>query len=352
MTLNRVVTRRELFRAAIAGAVLGSSRLSLAVDSDTQKKVDEAIVRALDFLAAAQLPEGAWRSDSYGECTASTSLACMAFMSAGHTPGEGPYGDMLNKGIRWVMSRQEDNGMLVAKRSHGPMYSHGISTLMLAEAIGMVDEAQAKLLKRSLERAVRLILDSQAYEKDHRHKGGWRYQTDSRDSDLSVTGWQVMALRAAKDVGCDVPAEAIDKAVAYVKECSTKDYRGFGYQPGSGATPTLTGVGITCLEVCGAHDTEEARGGAKWLKDNPLRIDSNYCYYGIYYTGVGLFKLGGEYAEQSHANLCKLLLPIQGADGSWNPEHGSERGVGKSYGTALAILGLAIEYRYLPIYQR
>lgn len=115
-------------------------------------------------------------------------------------------------------------------------------------------------MKRALERAIRLILESQAYEKDRRHAGGWRYQVDSRDSDLSVTGWQVMALRAAKDIGCDVPAEAIDKAVEYVKNCSTADKRGFGYQPGSGATPTLTGVGISCLEVCGAHDTEEARG--------------------------------------------------------------------------------------------
>lgn len=346
------LSRRQMMLGTLAGMTLGRATSAWAVDADTQRKVDDAIVRALDFLESQQLPEGAWRSDSYGECTAATSLACMAFMAAGHVPGEGPYGDMLNKGIRWVMSRQEDNGMLIAKRSHGPMYSHGIATLMLAEAIGMVDEAQAKLLKRSLERAIRLILESQAYEKDHRHAGGWRYQVDSRDSDLSVTGWQVMALRAAKDVGCDVPAEAIDAAVAYVKNCSTRDNRGFGYQPGSGATPTLTGVGITCLEVCGAHDTDEARGGAQWLKDHPLRFDSNYCYYGIYYTGVGLFKLGGEFAEQSHKHLCDMLLPAQQADGSWTPEHGSERGVGKSYATALCILGLAIEYRYLPIYQR
>lgn len=346
------IPRRRMLAAALATCLGSRAAFTYAVDLDTQKKVDEAIVRALDFLASQQLPEGSWRSDSYGECTAATSLACMAFMAAGHIPGEGPYGDMINKGIRWVMSRQEDNGMLIAKRSHGPMYSHGISTLMLAEAIGMVDEAQAKLLRRSLERAVRLILESQAYEKDHRHAGGWRYQVDSRDSDLSVTGWQVMALRAAKDVGCDVPAEAIDAAVAYVKNCSTNDNRGFGYQPGSGATPTLTGVGISCLEVCGEHDSAEAKGGAEWLKSNALRIDSNYCFYGVYYTGVGLFKLGGEYAERSHKHLCDLLLPIQDPDGAWTPQHGSERGVGKCYGTALAVLGLAIEYRYLPIYQR
>lgn len=98
--------------------------------------------------------------------------------------------------------------------------------------------------------------------------------------------------------------------------------------------------------------TRKRRGAADWLRTSPLRLDSNYCFYGIYYTGVGLFKLGGEYAEQSHAHLCQMLLPIQYPDGSWTPEHGSERGAGKSYATALAVLGLAIEYRYLPIYQR
>ena len=150
-------TRRQwLFGSLAALVAAGQARRAVAVDTDTQKRVDEAIVRALDFLASQQLPEGSWRSDSYGECTAATSLACMAFMAAGHIPGEGPYGDLLNKGIRWVMSRQEDNGMLIAKRSHGPMYAHGISTLMLAEAIGMVNEAQAKLLRRSLERAKEL----------------------------------------------------------------------------------------------------------------------------------------------------------------------------------------------------
>ena len=76
------LTRRDLFRAAIAGAILGRTGLARAVDADTQKKVDEAIVRALDFLASAQLPEGAWRSDSYGECTAATSLAVITLCIA------------------------------------------------------------------------------------------------------------------------------------------------------------------------------------------------------------------------------------------------------------------------------
>lgn len=320
--------------------------------TETEERLDAALARALEYLAAQQTESGAWKIDSIGESTAGTSLAVMSFMACGHVPGEGPYGARIERGIRWVIEHQEQNGMLVARRSHGPMYSHGISTLMLAEALGMVSEADAPEVRRALERGVLLILESQAVEKDRRHAGGWRYQVDSRDSDLSVTGWQVLALRAAKDVGCDVPKERIDAAVEYVKNCSVRDNRGFGYQPGNGQTPTLSGTGITCLEVCGEHGTREAIGAADYLLDDPLQYNSNYFYYGVYYTGVGMFKMGDHYAKRYRDHLIELLLPVQEANGSWNAVHGAERQHGRVYATTMAVLALAIEYRYLPIYQR
>lgn len=338
-----------LFGLALVLLCAAAPRIAAA---DQKDDVDNAIARALDFIKSQQLPNGAWRADGHGESTGITSLAVMAFMAAGHTPGEGPYAETIDKGIRWVLDHQEANGMLVAKRSHGPMYDHGIATLMLAECFGMVEGKLAGDVKKALERAIRLILESQAVHKDRRHDGGWRYQVESRDSDLSVTGWQVLALRAAKDVGCDVPAEAIDQAVDYVRNCATPDNKGFGYQPGSGATPTLTGTGITCLEVCGKHQSREAVGGAKALLENQLRHDSQYFYYGVYYTGVGMFKMGGDYADQMRERLCKLLLDTQDPEGSWTPRNGGEREAGKVYCTAMSVLGLAIEYRYLPIYQR
>ncbi|MCA9043291.1 MAG: terpene cyclase/mutase family protein [Planctomycetaceae bacterium] len=318
-----------------------------------EQAVDASIARSLEFLASQQQPNGSWRTDSWGDSTAITSLAVMSFMAAGHVPGEGPYGDQITRAVMWVVSLQEQNGMLInSQRTHGPMYSHGICTLMLAEVCGMMPDSDAPVVRRALERAIRLILQSQAYDKNDRHQGGWRYQIDSRDSDLSVTGWQVMALRAAKDIGCDVPADAIDGAVGYVKACGVRENRGFGYQPGNGPTPTLTGTGIMCLEVCGAHHTEEAMGGANWLLANPLRERDSYFYYGVYYTGVGMYKMGGDFADNNRRHLIETLLPIQDADGGWTPTHGSERGAGRIYSTSLAVLALAIDYGYLPIYQR
>ncbi|MGD9856064.1 MAG: prenyltransferase/squalene oxidase repeat-containing protein [Planctomycetaceae bacterium] len=328
-----------------------------AADDEIDTAIDNAVVRGLDYLSKAQQSTGAWETESFGESTASTSLAVMAFLAAGHLPGEGPYGKQINRGIRWVIEHQEPNGMIVHRKSHGPMYSHGISTLMLAEVFGMVPEADSKDVRRALEQGIALILKSQAVDKHERHKGGWRYQIDSKDSDLSVTGWQVLALRAAKNIGCDVPAEAIDDAVAYIKKCAAirgngPDFQGFGYQPGNGATATLTGVGILALEVCGDHHSPEAMGGAEYLLARPLRPGSNYFYYGVYYTNVGMFQIGGAYADLTRAHTADMLLAVQQPDGSWVSDHSTERRVGPIYSTSLAILALAVDYRYLPIYQR
>ncbi|SFH68314.1 prenyltransferase/squalene oxidase repeat-containing protein [Planctomicrobium piriforme] len=352
-------SRRQFLAASSRALCVGLPVLSLLApcaskaDDINRQAVDEAISRALVYISSQQKSEGFWLTDAWGESTAITSLAVMAFLSAGYVPGEGVYGEQINKGIRWVVSQQQANGMLIRKtQSHGPMYDHGICSLMLAEVCGMMDGADAVPVRRALEKAILLILESQAVEKFERHQGGWRYQIDSRDSDLSVTGWQVMALRAAKDIGCDVPADAIERAVEYVKMCSDRKQSGFGYQPGNSPTPTLTGTGITCLEVCGDHHSKESLAGAQWLLSHPLVERSAYFYYGVYYTGVGLFKIGGELGAKNYRHLVDILLPIQRPDGGWNPQHGSEKQAGRIYSTSLTVLAMAVDYRYLPIYQR
>ncbi|MCH9793614.1 MAG: terpene cyclase/mutase family protein, partial [Planctomycetes bacterium] len=175
---------------------------------DPQKQqLDTGIQKAVQFLSKSQQPSGAWSFNSYGESTAATSLAIMAFMAAGYVPEEGPYGDQINKGIDWVLAHQADNGLIVHHKSHGPMYSHGISTLMLAEVAGMLKGEREKKCRAVLTRAIKLIVSAQNVAKDKRNAGGWRYNQTSKDSDLSVTGWQLLALRAAKNIGCDISAD-------------------------------------------------------------------------------------------------------------------------------------------------
>lgn len=348
--------RRALLRSALLGGLgVLFGRATRADDrTERDKQIDAALVKALDHLAKQQLADGSWALDQgnrQSPATSATSLAVMAFLAAGHVPGEGPYGEKIQQGVTWVLNQQQPNGMLVREGGHGPMYAHGISTLMLAEVAGMTDDALALRCREALKRAVFVILKAQMVRKSRGHEGGWRYHPGSEDSDLSVTGWQLLSLRAAKNLGCDVPAENIDAAVEYVKRLSVRN-RGFGYQNGSGSSPTRAGTGILCLEICGVHHSPEALGAADALLQDPLRADHEWFYYGAYYCTIGMFQVGGRHWEQGKNHLLPLLLNLQAEDGSWSGRQGQERNLGTIYATSLAVLALSVEYQYLPIYQR
>ncbi len=182
------------------------------------------------------------------------------------------------------------------------------------------------------------------------HRGGWRYRVAGYDSDISVTGWQIMALRAAKNVGCDVPPSAIDSAVEYVKRCQDPYSGGFRYTPGGGVTVPCTGTSILCLAVCGqkVKQMPETTKAGTFLLRSPPTWGSGHFFYSIYYCSQACFQLGGNYWEGFRPKMHAVLLPNQAANGSWN---GSE-GQGPGYATAMGVLALTVEYRFLPIYQR
>jgi hypothetical protein len=340
--------------------------------------VDDAVERGLEHLARSQTRGGGWTMgggafggrNPWGGMAAAegdiaiTSLAVMAFLSAGHVPGEGKYGEVVERGIRWVLQQHQQDGRLAPKNGMGlEMYHHGIASLMLAEAVGMTAGELAEPLRQGLEAAVRVILVGQRQGDGpfgRSHAGGWRYQAVvgggfGGDADLSVTGWQLMALRAAKNVGCDVPASRIQAAVGYVKRSVDPRTGGFQYQPGGNVTTPCTGVGVLCLELSGKeyHLCDEALRGGAYLLNTPMRAGDGHFYYGVYYVSQALFQLGGNYWLAYRPKLHDLLLRQAGPnqDGAWGGR-GGDSGYGSAYCTAMAVLALTVEYRFLPIYQR
>lgn len=313
--------------------------------------LDKAIDRGLQYLALSQSSDGAWRAGS-SRSPAVTALAVMAFLSAGHVPGEGPHAEAVEKGIRWVLKQQAPNGLIATDAGH-EMYHHGICTLMLAEVAGMCEPPLSDEVRRSLERAVAVILKAQRpISPKTSHSGGWRYRVNATDADISVTGWQLMALRAAKNLGCDVPAERIEWAVDYLKRCQDPVSGGFSYQADARAPNTArTGTGVLGLEICGKqlHRSPECLKGGHYLQDKPVGADG-YFYYSIYYCSQAMFQLGGNQWTAYRPKLHDAVLRNQGPRGSWDYRAGD--GHGADYGTAMAILALTVEYRFLPIYQR
>src|SRR5437870_4023656 len=80
--------------------------------------------------------------------------------------------------------------------------------LMLGEVYGQVSGPRAKQVKQAIERALKFSQELQSRPKRPVDKGGWRYVPrfySGIDSDLSVTGWQLMFFRSAKNAEFNVP---------------------------------------------------------------------------------------------------------------------------------------------------
>ena len=336
--------------ALAAVPVLADGPAAPAGKSDA---VDRAVNRALAFLRRSQDADGCWRSFGFGQSRSAgvTGLGVMAFLSAGQTPTDGEHARAVEAGVRWVVDHQRPNGV-IATDGEFEMYHHGICTLMLAEVVGMCRGELADEVRKKLAKAVNVILKAQ--RQDGLHAGGWRYTVYGSDADLSVTGWQLLALRAAKNVGCDVPAESIERAVAYVRRCYDEPRGAFAYTVRGYLTVPCTGTGVLGLELCGKdlHRCRESLRAGTFILRSPVGLDQQHCFYGLYYCSQAMFQLGGNYWKSYREKLHQALLRNQSSNGSWQGGDGSDSGYGPNYCSAMAILALTVDYRYLPIYQR
>jgi hypothetical protein len=96
------------------------------------------------------------------------------------------------------------------------------------------------------------------------------------------------------------------------------------------------------------------RAGNYILQHN-LNPGMSHFFYGVYYTSQGMFQLGDEFWKAYRPRLHELLLRSNPprTTGEWTGRGGfDDNRFGPSYCTAMAILALTVEYRYLPIYQR
>lgn len=348
-------------------------QLSAAVTAARTDKVDAAIVRAVGFMVSLQDKDGAIHDADkrHNYSSPMTALAVMALAAVGHQPTDKtPEGIAMRRALDFLLRPAADGSDKAPYAGYlggadaSRMYGHGIVTLALTEMLGMgVDKRQDALLRERCQKAVELILRSQRSRKyDRRFDGGWRYTPESADADLSVTVWQVMALRSAKNAGLGVPKEAIDGAVAYLKRSydSPRDATGrptnlksaCGYTPGQPPHFAMAAAGLLALQVCGQYDAPEVTGSANWLRERRLSYDEKWFFYGTYYYAQGMQKRGGEFASTARQATEQLLLERQEADGSWLGHDGQERGMaGRVYCTSLAVLSLSVKYHFLPIYQ-
>ncbi len=334
------------FLSVLAAPKVLSAADIAAYPAVASEAIDDSIDRALQWIAAGQRADGSFGNHDGHTPSGVWALCGMAFLAKGHLPGTEPYGEVIEKIIRKLAAVQCSDGYLSDDR--GKMYSHCIATLFLSEVSGMVRPELQKIVDDTLSKALKLILDAQNIRKDERNQGGWRYKPDSSDSDLSCSGWALMALRSARLNGAAIPPESIKSAVEYILKRHDENEGCFGYTDTKSHAVTLTGSGILCLSLCGEHSHEAIGRASRYLMKNYTRLPKeNHCFYGMYYTAQGLFQMGGEEWRTFAQWMYDTWIPKQSDKGYWDRKEQDE-----FYQTALVVLAFTVPYRQLPIYQR
>lgn len=276
----------------------------------------------------------------------------------------------MKKAVAWLIGQQKANGEFLGQRS----YPHGIVSIAMSEAAGLGRVAETKA---AAQKAIEYAEYSQRGVDSDRD--GWGYYAKARRTDLSVSGWHIMALKSAKVAGLRVDAQALQGAINALDNLQEKLGETDGYDayrfwysgtlkeyPKNGDNHTnhrLSAIGCLCRMFLGTDAQQmepsvrtflkqaPSNEGLPWWNNDGSAVDLYYWYYGT----LCCFQVGGEVWKNWNEAMKQALLPHQrqgGAeDGSWDIVGTLSTEWGRVGQTALSILCLEVYYRYLPLYR-
>ncbi len=345
--------------------------------------VGAAIRQGLAWLAAHQdvAEDGKWDADGFhrhdpaGEAcdgpggalydVGVTGLALLAFLGSDHTDREegaqNPYGINVRAGLRYLISCQDDEGCFGGRAGQHFIYNHVCATLAMTEALARTRNPR---YRAPAQHGVNFILLAQ------NPYLGWRYTPRSGESDTSVTGLCILALRAAEQAGLAVDKNAFLGALAWVVKMSDPEHGQVGYHTrgGQSARPegqmerfpaekseAMTASGILTRIHCGENPRATPaimKGVGRCLDRMPVwnRESGEIDLYYWYFATHALFHTGGNEWNRWVPRAVTALLAGQrsrapGAAafaGSWDPVDPWGPDGGRVYSTALAVLTLQI----------
>jgi hypothetical protein len=318
---------------------------------------EAAVERGLDWLALHQAVDGSWQFDLSGcrcngacrdpgsltSSTASTAIALLPFLGAGHTHRDGRHQETVSRGIYYLLSR-----MTRTPRGgdfcEGTMYGHGVTTLALAEALGMTKD---DMLVPPVRDAIRFIETAQDM-----HGGGWRY-LPGQAGDITVTAWQLTALKSAQLAGLEAPSPTIDGVRRFLDRVQSLNGAAYGYRSPS-AKPCTSAIGLLCRMYTGWGPEQEPlnRGLTTLAKPGP----APEAVYQNFYLSQALLQFDHpvwpRWNMKNRDQLIARQARVAHEAGSWFfADHDTAPG-GRLAHTALAILTLEVYYRLLPIYRQ
>lgn len=312
------------------------------------RDVREMTDRGLQYLVDTQNENGTWTDGYTGPGT--TGLGLMAFLASGEDPNFGKYSQNIRKAVRAII--RDQNG--TTGYMGDSMYQHGFAMLGLAEAYGALDESTlwengspAAGRERSIGEALELGVRCAVTSQEKNPHNAWRYSPNARDADTSVSGAVLMGLLASRNAGIEVPDKAVDNAIKYFSGM-TGNNGAVGYSGGLGGFgQSIARSSIACLvyAIAKRKDLKQFEATKKYVINN-MDESSHYQEYARYYEAQALFQADLAAWEKWNRILVRKLKNEQNGDGSFTGQFGG------TTSTSLNLLALALNYRFLPIYER
>ena len=335
----------SLKTTTLFGGRTNRGRASAVKKYGGSQKGQDALLRALHWLRDNQNPDGTWSNKAHA---AMTGLAVLTFLAHGETPSSKKFGKCVSRGIKALVNLSENKGKL----RHGNGYAHAIAAYGLAEAYAMTGISDVGIAMDGL---IKTIIEGQM------DNGGFAYNYDksSKRNDLSISGWNYQALKAAYTAGCEIEGLglAIKKSIANLEERGSKNFPYAGDKSGAGK-PSMRAVGALCMQLLGEVNNKHV------IKATDTMIESDIKklnwekrdLYAWYYATQACFNRGGDHWKVWNKRFEPVLLKNQKKDGHWTFRDGQKKGhVGgmeeigtKVYATTLCALMLTVYYRYLP----
>lgn len=339
----------------MAGRMGGTARASAMAKFGGKEKAEKAVMAGLRWLKQHQAEDGSW---SPANKPAMTGLAVLCFLGHGELPDSPEFGPTVKRGLDWLLTtgtKTQGKMGTGGSLSGGPaVYEHAIATYAMGEYYTMTKDDRFVDLLRN---AVGFIVEGQAPD------GGWQYGfAKGPNSDTSVSGWQIQALKAAHLTGLNISGvdEALDKAMLNLKRVQG-DKGGFGYRTKEDRY-SLAGVGVLCTYFWKQDKDASVRKGIDFIlqqteKDKPVKYKSEHGdLYAWYYHTQACLMFGGSAWTKWNRWFQDEICDNQGTDGSWPPIPGKSPGpqtqadgAGPFYRTTLSVLMLEVFYRYMPI---
>jgi hypothetical protein len=348
---------------------------------------EQALKDGLEWLRWHQSEDGSWDSDGFMQncgkiaegqvCrdpgaanndVGMTGLALLAFLGDGNTTREGPYKEQVAKGINWLKEQQdEDLGLIGQQIGESYIYNHAIAALAVCEAYYF---SKSPLIKRCAQDAIKFIHSAK------NPYGAWRYHYPPiGESDTSVTGWCVFALKSAEEAGLTVDPQAFKDSENFLIEMTDPATGRVGYDSvGSWSsrvtrvndhfpkenTEAMTAVGLLCRFFLGQDPEKETvmnqHADLLLAKKPEWNVDAKKIdFYYWYYASYAMYQMGGtKYWDGWNKAMKDAVVGSQNKTGdekgSWDAsvDPWGYSG-GRVYMTALGVLCLEVYFRYAKV---